>query len=92
MLPSIIFRIQKKYLIFCHPFIGIFYQFAHKGQTLLDHRATLTLTFQAYDTVVTDVNEYIALFTPSPMAHWLTAIPVSSPRNEAARVSLTSFI
>ncbi len=31
-------------------------------------------------------------FTPSPMAQWLTAMPVSSPRAAAARSALTSFI
>ena len=33
----------------------------------------------------------LSAFTPSPMAHWLTAMPVCSPRAAAARDSLTSL-
>ena len=32
-----------------------------------------------------------AALTPSPIAHWLTAIPVCSPRTAAAKDSLTSL-
>src|ERR1017187_6097780 len=34
----------------------------------------------------------LSAFTPSPMAQWLTAMPVRSPRADSARLGLTSLM